>query len=196
MVTIDVESPNETSDPAARRCLGSPGVTIDVESTNETSKAASSRPTPNMIEIPTFGEYVDGVDYKPRPGSYAIVIREDGLIATVRTPKGLFLPGGAVEPGETPEQAATRETEEETGLIIRITRHLGRADELVYKRSSGKYFRKECEFFLAEVLSSAGVRIEDDHVLEWHPRYDAERNLTHQSQVWALDLVSESGEEQ
>lgn len=34
------------------------------------------------------------------------------------------LPGGAIEPGETPEEAAVRETLEETGLTVRLQRLL------------------------------------------------------------------------
>ncbi|HEY32234.1 MAG TPA: NUDIX domain-containing protein [Dehalococcoidia bacterium] len=43
-----------------------------------------------------------------------------------RSDNGLWaLPGGAQDLGETPEECARREFEEETGLLIRITRLLG-----------------------------------------------------------------------
>jgi 8-oxo-dGTP diphosphatase len=46
------------------------------------------------------------------------VLDSDGRIALVRNrwTDGWFLPGGAVEPGETPREAARRELREETGL--------------------------------------------------------------------------------
>ena len=136
----------------------------------------------------TFGEFVEGVAYIPRPGGYAVIINDQGRIATVITPKGRFLPGGAIEQDETAEQAAVRETFEETGLHIRIIKSLGRSDELVYKLSAGKYFRKECEFYLADVVSFDGDG-ESDHILEWISAADAPQTLTHGSQAWVVDQV-------
>src|ERR1043166_5415647 len=94
-------------------------------------------------EIPTFGTQVQDAQYIPRPGGYAVIVREESQIATVRTPKGLFLPGGAIEGNETAADATIRESLEETGLHITIQGHIGRADELVFKSSVGKHFRKE-----------------------------------------------------
>ncbi|MCZ6464878.1 MAG: NUDIX domain-containing protein [Proteobacteria bacterium] len=55
------------------------------------------------------------------------VIRSDrGVLLCVRSDLwGWELPGGAPEPGETPEQAVVREVREETGLDVAIERHVG-----------------------------------------------------------------------
>ncbi|MCB9746054.1 MAG: NUDIX domain-containing protein [Alphaproteobacteria bacterium] len=51
-------------------------------------------------------------------GARAIPVREDGALCMVRHSylQGWFFPGGGVDGGETPEQAAVRELAEETGL--------------------------------------------------------------------------------
>lgn len=46
-----------------------------------------------------------------------VICKRDGRVLYVRKPKSRWaLPGGKIETGETPEQAAVRELSEETGL--------------------------------------------------------------------------------
>ncbi len=65
-----------------------------------------------------------------RPRASAAVLRDGGreiLMVQHRRPDGATywqLPGGGIEPGERPEEAALRELREETGLDGRIVRHV------------------------------------------------------------------------
>ncbi|MGH3395893.1 MAG: NUDIX hydrolase [Streptosporangiaceae bacterium] len=58
----------------------------------------------------------------------AVVTSPSGVLAVWRAdgePSWVF-PGGQIEPGETPAQAAAREAHEETGYTVRVTGLLGR----------------------------------------------------------------------
>ena len=61
-----------------------------------------------------------------RIGAAAAVLVGERLLLTKRTDNGEWcLPGGAIEPGERPAEAAERETLEETGLSVRVTGLIG-----------------------------------------------------------------------
>ena len=65
-----------------------------------------------------------------QPTIAAAVIVHDGKLLLVRrrVSEGTLswqFPAGAIEPGESPEQAAVRETQEETGLVVTATKNLG-----------------------------------------------------------------------
>ena len=59
----------------------------------------------------------------------AVVFHSDGRVLLIRRGKppamGTWsLPGGRMEPGETPEETAVREVREETGLVVTFVRYL------------------------------------------------------------------------
>jgi 8-oxo-dGTP pyrophosphatase MutT (NUDIX family) len=69
--------------------------------------------------------------------SVAAVIRdtENRVLFQEKAPgEGWSLPAGAIEPGESPEQAICREVREETGLLVETRRLIG-----VYGGSSFRY---------------------------------------------------------
>ncbi|HEU0130210.1 MAG TPA: NUDIX domain-containing protein [Mycobacteriales bacterium] len=70
----------------------------------------------------------------PRVNCAGAVVRDDAgrllLVRRAHEPaRGLWsIPGGRIEPGETPERAAAREVREETGLDVEVGALLCRAD--------------------------------------------------------------------
>jgi 8-oxo-dGTP diphosphatase len=82
-----------------------------------------------------------------RPAIAAAVIIKDGQVLLVRrrVKEGELswqFPSGQVEPGETGEQAAIRETQEETGLTVRPSGSLG---ERVHPNTGRTMIYTACE---------------------------------------------------
>jgi 8-oxo-dGTP pyrophosphatase MutT (NUDIX family) len=76
----------------------------------------------------TRHEYGDriGATARLRAGATAAVLDGDRLLLTKRTDNGEWcLPGGGIDAGERPAEAAEREVFEETGLTVRVTGLLG-----------------------------------------------------------------------
>ena len=60
------------------------------------------------------------------PSASVVVRRGDAVLCGRHRVGGKWLvPGGAIDPGETPAQAAVREVREETGLNVRIVKLVG-----------------------------------------------------------------------
>ena len=76
--------------------------------------------------------------------SVAVALRDDeGRVLLARhVETGIWgLPGGGVEPGEAPADAAVREFWEETGVLVRLTRLIGifgSADHIVHYRNGDR----------------------------------------------------------
>jgi 8-oxo-dGTP diphosphatase len=96
-----------------------------------------------------------------KPAIAAAVIVKDGalLLARRRVTEGSLswqFPSGAIEPGETPEDAAVRETFEETGLVVAARRILGERVHPATKR----------QMFYVEADAIAGAALADEEELD------------------------------
>lgn len=137
-----------------------------------------------------FGEMAPGLSYLDRPAAFGIV--QEGLrIALVRVEKpghGAWydLPGGALDPGETAEQAVVREFGEETGLVVAVGEAFAEAGQYFLK-TEGQPVNNMAVFFTLRLEGAdEGLKIEDDHTLVWMDPQAALVELRHDAHAWAV----------
>lgn len=131
-----------------------------------------------------LGEKVNNVDYYERKAVYGIVINNEIKIATIKTPKGYFLPGGGIENDENNQQCLEREFMEETGYEIKVGEYIGNAS-LYHISKSNRHVYGIGFFYFVDLIERKNNGIEDDHTLIWlEPNECIDKlNLGHQS--WA-----------
>lgn len=139
----------------------------------------------DSFERPTFGTPEAG-QYRVRIGAYGVCLRE-GRVLVVDAPEGRFLPGGALDAGETEAQALTREVTEETGHDVLEARLLGQASQLIVTRATRERVEKRGLFFRVDLSDQPrGSPTETDHEALWVPVSDALATLTDESHGWAV----------
>jgi 8-oxo-dGTP pyrophosphatase MutT (NUDIX family) len=112
------------------------------------------------------------------------VVVRDGLVLLVHRPAydDWSFPKGKLEDGETWEQAAAREVEEETGLRCDLGEELGRTQYVVRKGP------KEVRYFRMSCTGEAHAQNEVDEV-RWVPVDEARELLTHARDRALLDRL-------
>jgi 8-oxo-dGTP diphosphatase len=136
---------------------------------------------------PIFGVRAEAAGYTVRLSAYGVVEGSRGQLAVVRTSHGVFLPGGGIEEGETPEQAVVRETLEECGLAVRAGGWAICAVQFIYSESERTHFEKLSTFIDATVEAVTSLATEADHELEWMAPEAASRLLSPESHRWAVE---------
>ena len=140
-----------------------------------------------MIDGHVFGTHRPGCRYTLRPSAYALLRDDEARVAIVRARGGWLLPGGGIEAGETPEEAAVRETAEECGLLIEPRRRVACATEIVHSPAGHDGYDKVSTFIEAAVVGVAPAT-EPWHELAWLRPGDAIARLSHKSHRWVVAL--------
>jgi 8-oxo-dGTP pyrophosphatase MutT (NUDIX family) len=117
-------------------------------------------------------EFTSGAALQAQAGAYALIHDSDGRVLLVRAANGRFyLPGGRIEPSETPQQALAREVGEECGLSVRVTEPLGEALQPTFDGS----VMLRASYWRADIIGIAHE--EPEHQLLWTPRAEAASRL-------------------
>lgn len=110
-----------------------------------------------------------GRNYRHRPGAYAVLPRDGQLLVTWQsTPhEELQLPGGGIDPGESPLVALHREVYEETGWTIAAPRRLGAFRRFVWMPEYEIHAEKVCHVYMARPVQELGPPTEPAHEALW-----------------------------
>lgn len=139
-----------------------------------------------MERAPVFGTKLPGLAYHPRPGAYALVFDAAGRVAIVHEESDWYLPGGGLEPGETPEQALVREIREECGCGIEIAGPFGEAIEYLVNRA-GRPLEVRARYFRARFVG--------DPTATWLAPADACARVRRASDAWAITTARNGARE-
>lgn len=110
-----------------------------------------------------------GRTYARRLGAYALLPRDGALLVTLQsepTPE-LQLPGGGVDPGESPIAALHREVREETGWRIGTPVRVGAFRRFTFMPEYDLYAEKICLIYIARPILRMGPPLEPGHDALW-----------------------------
>lgn len=124
--------------------------------------------------------------YRRRPGVYAILPRGQQILLTYQGDPHfeLQLPGGGIDPGESPIHALHREVMEETGYRIGAARRLGVFRRFTYMPEYDMWAEKICTIYVARPACQISPPLETDHTPLWYDPAQAIEELYNEGDAW------------
>lgn len=114
-----------------------------------------------------FGEKLEDIKYKKRPGAYVILRRkQDNKIGIVTDGEDNFYLGGGIEAGESPFEALKREVLEEAGYQLKNMKSFETVSSYLYSKTHG-YLKVIANVYIADFDKKVIEPIELDHVVLW-----------------------------
>lgn len=135
-------------------------------------------------------EEKDSTEYFIRPTAKGFVLDNQNNICLISINEFYGLPGGGIEPGETPEEAFVRECKEEIGCDVKIEKEIGVTLQ-IRDETQKKY---KIYYFVARVVGEKGdpITTQDDEIgllFGWHSIEETGRLL--EDQVERISIIEE-----
>jgi 8-oxo-dGTP pyrophosphatase MutT (NUDIX family) len=103
-----------------------------------------------------------------------------------RSQAGIWaLPKGTPQAGETVEQVAAREVQEETGLQVRLITYVG-SISYSFVREQIRYHKQVRHFLFEAIGGDMALHDHEYDLVEWFPLSEACRRLTYQNEIHIL----------
>jgi 8-oxo-dGTP pyrophosphatase MutT (NUDIX family) len=123
-----------------------------------------------------------------------VLLFEDSDPGLPGPPTFWITPGGALDPGETVEQAALRELAEETGLVLDPQQLRGPiAHRIVVHAYSDKVVDQDETYFIANVppfvVDIAGHTVEEQTTFKGHRWWHRDEVLASSALIWPTSLA-------
>jgi len=113
------------------------------------------------------------------------------VVLVGRSHAGIWtLPKGTPQPGETIEQVAVREAQEETGLQVQLIAYIG-SISYSFVREQVRYHKQVRHFLMEAVGGDTALHDHEYDLVQWFSLSEASRCLTYQNEVHILSQAEE-----